>query len=130
MARRKALVSAVVLVALGMAEPAVTNFAQAGMFDMMNPSKWFGGSRDRDYYDRDYYYGRGWGGGPYGWGGGPYGWGGGPYGWGGGPYGWGGGPYGWGGWGYPGAYAYPYAVVPGTATTQQQAPAPAPKVPE
>jgi hypothetical protein len=65
----------------------------------MNPSRWFGGDRDR-YYD-DYRYGPYGYGGPYGRYGGPYGWGG-PYGGGwGGPYGYGGGP--WGGWGgYPG----------------------------
>ncbi len=63
--------------------------------DMMNPSRWFGGDRDR-YYDR--YYGGGYG--PYGYGG-PYGGWGGPYGYGGGPWGGGYGPYG--GWGgYPG----------------------------
>ena len=119
MVRWKVLVSAVVLAALGMAELAVSNIAQAGMFDMMNPSRWFGGDHDRDYYyDRDYYRGRGYG---------PYGWGGGPYGWGGGPYGWGGGPYGWGGYGYPGVYGYPYGGLPATGTTQQ---APAPKLPE
>lgn len=85
------------VIAAGMGLGAIS-VAGAGMFDMMNPSRWFG-DRDRDY-DRHRYGGYG----PYGWGGGPYGWGGGPYGWGGGgPYGWGGGPYGWGGynpWGY------------------------------
>jgi len=62
------------------------NVAQAFDFgDMMNPSDWFGGNHDRDYYDRGYYggygpYGGGWGG-PYGGGwGGPYGGWGGPYG--------------------------------------------------
>ena len=71
------------------------NLAQAGMFDMMNPSRWMGDDDD-DYryrYGRYGYPGYGYGG-PYGHGG-PYGYGGGPYGYGGyGPYG------GWGG--YPG----------------------------
>ena len=36
--------------------------AQAADFgDWMNPSKWFGGDRDRDYYGSDYYGGRGYG---------------------------------------------------------------------
>ncbi len=65
--------------------------AQAFNFgDMMNPSRWMGGGRNRDRYDDGY--------GDYGpYGGGP--WGGGPYG---GPYG--GGPYGapFGGYGVPG----------------------------
>jgi hypothetical protein len=67
--------------------------------DMMNPSRWMGGGRNRDRYD-DYYDDYG----PYG--GGP--WGGGP--WGGGP--WGGGPYGGPGYGFPGAYGAPYAAPP------------------
>lgn len=95
------------------------NAAQAlDMGDMMNPSKWFGGGHDRDYYDRGYYGGYG----PYGWGGGPYGWGGGPYGWGGGPYGWGGGPWGYGGYG-----GYPGTVV---VNPSQGSSAPPPKAPE
>jgi len=81
--------------------------------DMMNPSKWFGGGRNRDYYDGDYYrYRRG----GYGWGG-PWG----GYGYGGYPY-YGGYPgY---GWGAPG-YGYGY----GAGQQQQQKAAP-PPVPE
>ena len=76
--------------------------AQAINFgDMMNPSRWMGGGKNRDRYD-DYYddygpYGGPWGGGPWG---GPYG--GGPYG---GPYG---APY-----GVP--YGAPYGVAPNVA---------------
>jgi len=79
----------------------------ANFGDMMNPSKWFGGNRDRDYYDRDYYrYGRG-----YGWGGpwGGYGY---PY------YG------GYPGWGAPG---YGYGYPPGQQQQQQPAPPPIPE---
>ncbi|MEA3410805.1 MAG: hypothetical protein U9R74_04615 [Pseudomonadota bacterium] len=93
---------------VGLSGVAVPGTASAGMFDMMNPSKWFNSSSNRDrYYDRDYYYGRG-----------PYGYGGGPYGWGGGYPGYG---YGYPGYGFPG-YGYPYGGVPGAGTTQQQAP--------
>lgn len=83
--------------------------------DMMNPSKWMGGSKDRDYDDRRYggpgygYGGPGWGYGGPGWGGGPGygyggpGWGGAPgYGYGGPGWGYGGGP-GYGGPGYGGS---------------------------
>jgi hypothetical protein len=75
--------------------------------DMMNPSRWMGGGRNRD---RDGYgdeYGDDYG--PYGgpWGGGPYG--GGPYG--GAPYG----GYGYGapGYGVPGGYGAPGYGAPG-----------------
>jgi hypothetical protein len=77
------------------------------MGNMMNPSKWMGGNKDKDRYD-DYGPGPGYGygGGPgYGYGPGPgYGYGGGPgYGYGPGPgYGYGGGP----GYGYGGNPAY------------------------
>ena len=72
------------------------NVAQGANFgDMMNPSKWFGGGRDRDYYyDRDYYdrhyYDRYYGGPGYGWRAPGYGWGAPGYGYYGAPgYGWG-----------------------------------------
>lgn len=82
------------------------------MGNMMNPSKWMGGDKDKDRYD-DY----GWGG-PYGYGPG-YGYGGWPgYGYGGYPgYGYGGYPgYGYGGYpGYPGGYGY--GGVPGYGAT-------------
>ena len=82
------------------------------MGDMMNPSKWTGGNKDRDRYDD---YGPGYGGGPgYGYGGGP-GYGGYP-GYGGDPgYGYGGAP-GYGGesgYGYGGAPGYGYGSDPG-----------------
>jgi hypothetical protein len=115
-------IALVTVITLGIGVQIETNVAQAGIFDMMSPSKWFGNS-NRDYYDGGYGYGPGynrWGGGPYGWGGGPYGWGGGPYGWGGGPYGWGGGPY---GWGHPGYYGHPYQTAPATEKS-------APRLPE
>jgi hypothetical protein len=72
--------------------------------NMMNPSKWMGGGRDRDrgdYWDgRGYGPGYGYGGPGYGWGGPGYGWGGPGYGYGGPGYGWGGPGYGYGGPGY------------------------------
>jgi hypothetical protein len=92
------------------------------MGNMMNPSKWMGGNKDKDRYD-DYYDGPGYGygGAPgYGYGGDPgYGYGGAPgYGYGGAPgYGYGGVPgYGYGGapgYGYGGAPGYDYGTVPG-----------------
>lgn len=85
--------------------------AHAGMFDMMNPSRWFGGNRD--YYDYDRY-------GRYGYGG-PYDYGR-PYGY--GPYGYGG-PYGgYGGWGQPGYGGYPSTIVvnPGSESGSKAAP--------
>jgi hypothetical protein len=90
--------------------------AQAINFgDMMNPSRWMGGGKNRDRYD-DYYddygpYGGPWGGGP--WGGGPYG---GPYG---APYG----GYGAPGYGY-GAPGYGYGA-PGYVGAPAAAAAPA-----
>lgn len=121
MVRRTAIVPIVAAVALGVGEGAVTNVAEAGMFDMINPSRWFGGDHDR-YYDR-YRYGYG----PGYWGGG------GPYGWG-GPYGGGwGGPWGGGGWpgyygGYGGyGYGRPIVVAPSSGSSQK---APPPKLPE
>jgi hypothetical protein len=118
--RRKSIVSVAAVAVLILGESPVTNIAQAGIFDMMNPSRWFG-DRDRDRYrDRDYYWGRGYGYGPGYYGGG---WGG-PWGY---PGGWGG-PY-WGypgGWGYPGYYGYPYGVAP----TTQHSEKPAPRLPE
>lgn len=89
--------------------------------NIMNPSQWFGGNKDR-YYDRDYYYDRydrydrygpyGYRG-PYGGYGDPWGYGGGPWGYG-GPYG-GYGPGPWGGGGYG-----PYGHGPYGGNVQQQ----------
>lgn len=111
---RKSIVLVAAVAALTLGDLPMTNLAQAGgIFDMMNPSRWFG-DNDRDYYRRGWGYGPGYYGG--GWGG-PYGY---PGGWG-GP--WGGYPGGW-GWGYPGHHAYPYVVAPSSGTTQQQQPAP------
>ena len=100
--RQRTIVLIGAVTTLGLGDLTVTNTAQAGIFDMMNPSRWFSD------YDRDYY--RGWGYGP-----GRYGYGG-PWGhpWGGG---WGGYP-GWGGWGYPG-YGYHAVVAPAAPATQQ-----------
>lgn len=101
--KRKTLISITAVAAVVMADVAVINVAQAfNMGNMMNPSRWFGGDRDRDrdrYYDRGYY--RGYGYGPYGGYGGPYGGYGGPYGGYGGYPGYGG--YGGYGGGYPGS---------------------------
>lgn len=115
---RKSIVLIAAVAALTLGDLPTTNLARAGVFDMMNPSRWFGDN------DRDYYYRRGYGPGYYGGWGGP--WGGYPGGWG-GP--WGGYPGGW-GWGYPGYHAYPYVVAPSAGASQQQQPAPAPKLPE
>ncbi|HEB96859.1 MAG TPA: sulfur globule protein CV3 [Sedimenticola thiotaurini] len=96
--------------AVGMASVAYLPSAAAGnMFNMFNPSKWFGSDR---HYD-DYYYDR-WGG-PYGYRGWGPGWGG--PGWGYGPaYGWGGYPY---GYGYP---PYGYAAPQQNQKAQEHIP--------
>ena len=88
----------------------------AGMFDMMNPGRWFD-----DDDDRYYRYGR-YGHGPYGYRG-PYGYG--PYGYG-APYGYG--PYG----GYGGPYGYPGYGAGNTivVTPQSSGEKAAPRVPE
>ncbi len=78
--------------------------------DMMNPSKWMGGGKNRDY-DDDRWGGPGYGYGGPGWGyGGPgYGYGGPGWGYGGPGYGYGGPGYGYGGPGYGyGGPAYGY----------------------
>jgi len=96
------------------------------MGNMMNPSKWMGGNRDRDRYDDDYDRpGYGYGAPPgYGYGGAPgYGYGGVPgYGYGGAPgYGYGGVPgYGYGatpGYGYGGTPGY---SQPGTGSNEEE----------
>lgn len=93
--KRSKIIPAVIATSIGVG---AIGAAYAGMFDMMNPSRWFGGNRD--YYDYDRY-------GRYGYGG-PHGYG--PYGYGGGPYGYG--PYGYGGgWGHPGYGGYPSTIV-------------------
>ncbi len=121
--RRKSIVLVAAAAVLILGEAPMTNIAQAGIFDMMNPSRWFN-NYDRGR-DRDYYWGRGYGYGPgyYGGWGGPYG--GYPGGWG-GPYG--GYPGGWGGpyGAYPGYYGYPYGVAPATQSSEK----PAPRLPE
>lgn len=88
--------------------------AAFNMGDMMNPSKWMGGNKDRDRYDDDYYYeGPGYGGPGYGYGGPGYGYGGPGYGYGGGPgYGYGGPGYGGPGYGYGGGPGYGYGGAP------------------
>lgn len=122
---------------LGTVALGATITAHAAMFDMMNPSKWFGSDRDRYGYGYSPY---GWGG-PYGGHGGPWGWGG-PYGGYGGPWGWGGpyggygphgygGPWGWGG--HPGGYGHGSTIVvnPPSNTTGGERPAQVtPKLPE
>jgi hypothetical protein len=118
---RTKLFSVTAALTVGLGSLVTGQMAQAFDFgNMMNPSRWFGGDRDR-YYD-DYRYGYG---GPYGRWGGPYGWGGGPYGWGGGPYGYGTGPWG----GYPGYGPGSTIVVTpqGGGSRDSQ---PAPRLPE
>lgn len=102
-------ISAAVAAVIGLSGVAGPSIAHAGgMFDMMNPSKWF--SSDRDRWDDRYYWG-----GPNRWGG-PYGWG--------KPYSWGG-PYGYGGWGgpwggYPGASRTVVVVASDNASQDQR----------
>jgi hypothetical protein len=91
------------LVGAGFVAAAGTSFAM-DFGNMMNPSKWMGGSKDRDR--GDYYGGPGYGPG-YGYGGPGYGWGGPGYGWGGPGYGWGGPGYGYGAPGYGYGYGAP-----------------------
>jgi hypothetical protein len=112
---KKFLVSAGVVVSMGLAGLVAWTPAPAkGFGDFMNPGKWFGGDRD---HDRDYYYGRGYGYGPYGYPGYGYGYPG--YG-----YGYPGYGYGYPGYGYgaPG-YGYP-AQQPAAGGTQAPAPTP------
>ncbi len=100
-----------------------------GFGDWMNPSEWFGGNRDRDYYGPDYRGGPGYGyGAPgYGWGGPGYGYGAPGYGWGGPGYGYGAPGYGYGGPGYGyGAPGYGYGA-PGYGTGAPAYGAPAPR---
>lgn len=110
---RRIVVSLAAGAVLGMGCLTQMDIAQAGMFDMMNPSKWFNSN------DRDRYYG---GYGPYGYGGGPYGYGG-PWGYGGGPWGYGGGP-----WGY-GGYRQPQTIVVTPGGGSEKGPPP-PRLPE
>lgn len=107
MSNQSAMAAGMLLAFVGTA--AFTQTVQAdGMFNMMNPSKWFGNSgRYDDYYDRDRYYYRD----HYGpWGG----------------YGPGYGP-GWGGYGYPGYPGYypGYNIV--QPTTKEPSPPPVPQ---
>jgi hypothetical protein len=91
-----------------------------GPFNMMNPSRWFGGNRnyDDDYYDDRYHGGPG-----YGYGAPGYGYGAPGYGYGAPGYGYGAPGYGYGapGYGY-GASGYGYGA-PGYSTPVQPAPA-------
>lgn len=73
----------IVAVSLLVAEPA----AAFDFGNMMNPSKWMGGNKDRDRYDDDYYGGPG--------------------------YGYGGPGYGYGGYGAPGYGYVGYGAAPG-----------------
>jgi len=92
--------------------------------DMMNPSKWFGGGKNRDYDDRR-------GGPDYGYGGPGWGYGGPGWGYGGPGYGYGAPGYGYGapGWGY-GAPGYGYGGPgygyggPGYGASTNQVPEP------
>ena len=94
------LFGSALLIGSGMLFQVPAASAATNMFNMFNPSKWFGSDRRYD----DYYYDRG----PYGYRGWGPGWGYGP------GYGWGGYPYG--GYGYP-----PYGYgVPGYVVPQQQ----------
>jgi hypothetical protein len=107
--RTKAILTLAAAAALGIGALAPVASPAKGMGDMMNPSKWFGGGRDDDYYRG----GPGWGyPGGYGYGYPGYGYPG--YGWGGVP------PYGWGG--YPG-YGYPVQVAPTQPSQGSSAPA-------
>ncbi len=130
--KRKTVLAVAGLAAIGLADVAVLNVAEAfNLNKMMNPSRWFGSDSDR-YYDRGYYGGRY---GPYGYGG-PYGWGGYGPGWGGYGPGWGGYGPGWGGYGPYGGYGYvgqPSTIVvnPSTGSTSKSAPPPPPpRMPE
>ena len=83
---RNAMLAATLAALVGVGGFAAPVTAQAdGIFNMMNPFKWFNDDDDWDDYRR-------YGPGPYGWGG---------------PYGWNG-PYGYGPYGHPGAYGQPY----------------------
>ena len=105
---KKLMVTAGSLAVLGLSGLAVSVPAQAAGFgDFMNPSKWFGKDRDRDYYYDRGYYGRG----PYGYGYPGYG------------YGYPGYGYGYPGWGY-GAPGYGYPAQSGGSTTQAPPPPP------
>jgi len=94
------------------------------MGNMMNPSKWMGGNKDRydDYRGGPGYGGPGYGGPGYGYGGYP-GYGGPGYGYGGYPA-YGGPGYGYGGYpaygGYPGYGASPTIVVPGSGSSNSE----------
>jgi hypothetical protein len=119
------------LLTLGLGTAATTGTVQAFDFgNMMNPSRWFGGNRDRYYGD----YGYGYGGPGYGYGPPGYGYGAPGYGYGAPGSGYGGVPgygapgYGYGapGYGYGGAPGYGYGGVRGygaPATGQAGAPA-------
>ena len=116
MSKQKLIIYSAML-AIGGSSLAIVPSAYAfNMGNVMNPSKWMGGNKDRyddDYYDRGRYgYGR------------PYGGYGGPYGGYGGPYGGYGGPYGYGG--YPG-YGY---GAPGYNQQQQSNQPPPPPLPQ
>ena len=98
------------------------------MGNMMNPSKWMGGDKDKDRYYDDYGPGYGYGGPGYGYGGPGYGYGGYPgYGYGGyggypgyGGYGGYGGYPGYGGYGgYPGYGTSSTVVVPGNGGSSE-----------
>lgn len=116
------LVSLTAATVIGLGSLGTAGLAQGGMFDLMNPGRWFGNDYDRyDRYDRYYGYG------PYRYG--RHGWGG-PYGGWGSPYGWGGGPWG-GGWGgYPGYGPGNTIVVTPQGGKSSDRPAEPPRLPE
>jgi hypothetical protein len=89
------------------------------MGNMMNPSKWMGGNKDRDRYDDDYRGpGYGYGGPGYGYGGPGYGYGAPGYGYGAPGYGYGAPGYGYGAPGY--GYGAPGYSQPGTESTDAE----------
>ena len=103
---KKLMVTAGSLAVLGLGGLGALVPAQAAGFgDFMNPSKWFGKDRDRDYYYDRGYYGRG------------------PYGYGYPGYGYGYPGYGYPGWGY-GAPGYGYPAQGSGSTTQAPPPPP------
>jgi len=112
----KAAVLLGTLTALGVGDLILPVAAVAGgPFNFMNPSRWFGGNRDR--YDDDYYYDRYYDGPGYGYGAPGYGYGAPGYGYGAPGYGYGAPGYGYGapGYGY-GAPGYGVPAQPAPAT--------------
>ncbi len=55
MTRTKVLATGALAALTFVGLPSANVAVAAGFGDWMNPSKWFGGNRDRDYYGSDYY---------------------------------------------------------------------------